>query len=61
MSQLTSQAPPGITDGTATVAGSASGSPDPYKRLRMWARFGHAFQEMTHTPTCPGGLQIRWP
>jgi hypothetical protein len=61
MSQLTSQAPPGITDGAATVNGSASGSPHPYKRPRMWARFRHAVQEMTHTPAYTGELQIRWP
>lgn len=61
MSQLTSQAPPATTDRAALD------SPDPYGRLRMWARFRQAFHEMTYTPsysgtpTYPGNLHIRWP
>ena len=61
MSQLTTQAPRATIDGAATVTNSVSGSPDPYRRLRTWARLRHAFEEMTHTPSCTGELHIRWP
>ena len=61
MSVLTSQAPPATTAGAAAVTGSVPGSPDPYKRLRIWARLPQAFQQMTCTPNCPAELHIRWP
>lgn len=61
MSLLTIQAPPVTTDETAAVTSPAPGSPDSYRRLRMWARLRQAIQEMTYTPSCPGELHIRWP
>jgi hypothetical protein len=61
MSQLTSEAPPATANGAAAVTSSAPCSPDPYGRLRIWARLHQAVQEITCTPGCPGELHIRWP